>query len=145
MPHPEAPGGSGGESAPDPPSIKQTRLEARALTQRWDLPPSVRSQVLKRLASIVDPEAVHQGADKFGNPVEIVPGLREVTTAARALIAADLASERNRLLAEKLELDRERFAWQQERARPDDGAGDDFIIDLAPPDHPPHKGDGAPA
>lgn len=99
-------GDLGEDRAPDP-SVSP-RLLARAIRERWALPPAARVAVLKRLARYVDPETA-EGA--YAEP-------RVVVSAARALIAADLASERLDLDRDRLELAREKLARE---ARDADG------------------------
>lgn len=72
-------GGSGADCAP---AVRDTRMQARAIRERWPLPADVRVKVLKRLTQIVD-------ADRIPEAGEPRPGHREVIAAARALIAAD--------------------------------------------------------
>lgn len=79
MPSPDRqiPGDLGAGCAP---GLPETRLAERALRERWPIPPDVRIRVLNRLGKILDDDA-WTDADR--------PGHREVTSAARALIAAD--------------------------------------------------------
>jgi hypothetical protein len=61
-------------------NLRDTRMQERALRERWPMSPAVRVKVLKRLAKIVDDEA-------WGKRDQ--PTNREVVSAARALISAD--------------------------------------------------------
>jgi hypothetical protein len=56
---------------------RTTRLEAKAILGRWPISPEVRARTIKRLANIVTNKKASR---------------REVTAAARALIAADALS-----------------------------------------------------
>lgn len=98
-PLPEPEGGLGGPPAE---GVRDTRLYARAIRERWPLPESARIKVLKRLCKVVDEDAVHDPLPP--------PGHREVVAASRALLAADkinLEAERLELLREKLRRDAE--------------------------------------
>lgn len=101
------------------PNIRDTRMQERAIRERWPMAADVRGKVLRRLVSIVDPDFVHDG--------HMRPDFREVISAARAIISAD---KENREWA--------RFEHQ---TRPPERPDDDFLIDLAPEDDPPQQGD----
>lgn len=104
----------------DGPNIRDTRMQGRAIRERWSMSEPVRAGILQRLVSIVDPEYVHE----IGRP-----GFREVIAAARALIAAD----------------RDNLAWAQfdHATQPPERPTDDFVIDLsAPEDDPSQPRDG---
>lgn len=62
------------------PGLSDTRMQERAIRERWPMSHEVRVRVLKRLCKIVDEDAVHE----IGTPSH-----REVIAAARALISAD--------------------------------------------------------
>lgn len=93
-------GDMGADHAPndhDGPDLARTRLEARAISERWPMSAAVRIRVLKRLAKIVDEEAWEEE--------DWEPSTREVIAASRALIAAD-----------KLNLDGRRLELEERRA-----------------------------
>lgn len=69
-------GGSGGECAPN---TRETRMQARAIHERWPMSASVRVQVLQRLVNICDPST----------PEGATAAPREVISAAKAIISAD--------------------------------------------------------
>lgn len=113
------------EGSPDDvpaPGIRDTRLEARAIKQRWPMSESVRIAVLKRLCGIVDPE---------GDPGGLgIPSYREVIAAATAILSADrtnlmheVACIREELTRTKLDLEERRLAHQM-------GAGDKSADDV---------------
>jgi hypothetical protein len=104
MPPNEA-GGLGGDLAPDE-GIRDTRLQAKAIRERWPMSQDVRIKVLKRLCGIIDPET-EDGANA---------GLREVIAASRALLSAD-----------KLNLEQQRL----DLATPPPDDEDDYVIDLS--------------
>lgn len=104
------------------PGSRDTRLQERAIRERWPLSESVRIKVLKRLASIVDPDHIHDIGP---------PGHREAISAARALALAD-----------RLNLEHARF---EHATRPPERPADDFEIDLSAPDDPPQSPDRPPA
>lgn len=94
--HPEVP------PADDPgsiegPGIRNTRLMARAIRERWPMPDRTRIKILKALARRVDAE---NWANADGAAFQPPPSHREVIAAARALLQAD----RLNLDAERLKL-----------------------------------------
>lgn len=97
-----------------PGGIRDTRMQARAIRDRWPMSDAVRIKVLKRMCKIVDEEADH-------SPLP-VPNHREVIAAARALLSAD-----------KLNLDQEKldFAKQlKEKATEENTVPADFDRDV---------------
>lgn len=106
-------GGLGGPA----PGIRDTRLHERAIRERWPMPPAVRVKVLQRLVNIVDEDYDH-GWEK--------PGLREVISAARALLSAD-----------KLNLEQAKF---DHATTPPEATEADYEIDLSDDDDDPTKG-----
>ncbi len=67
-------------------SVRDTRLMARAITERWAISPEYRTLIVQRLMRIIaDPESSN----------------REITSAARALISADLVNSKEMLLEEQ--------------------------------------------
>jgi len=58
--------------------IRDTRMMARALTQRWPIKPEIREAVVRRLLRVI--------ADPQSSP-------REVTAAARALMSAEAQNQ----------------------------------------------------
>jgi hypothetical protein len=58
--------------------IRDTRMMARALTQRWPIKPEIREAIVKRLLRVI--------ADPQSSP-------REVTAAARALMSAEAQNQ----------------------------------------------------
>lgn len=109
-----------GAGAGDTPAIRDTRLQERAIRERWPMSADVRIKVLKRLCKIVDDDA-------WPDPDER-PSQREVISAAKALISAD-----------KLNLDQAKL---DHATRPPEQLDDDFEVDIAPPEDPPLEADG---
>jgi hypothetical protein len=93
---PDPPGGKGGANGFD--LVKDLRLAERAIAECWDVPANIRGPIVKRLAVI----ALDKGSTA-----------REVTSAARALLAASghnlaaigaaIQAQQNEELAEKLD------------------------------------------
>lgn len=78
-----ATGGLGGQEHP-PGTIRDTRMVARAITERWPIKPAMRAAVVKRMAGIVTSSKV---------------SAREATAAAKALIAADALNQADEIAA----------------------------------------------
>lgn len=123
--HPEVPdegeGGSGGESAPN---LRETRLQEKAIRERWPIPVDVRIKILRRLVKIVDDDA-------WDDDPWLKPNNREVIAASRALLSAD-----------KLNLDREKFDLEREQAEGGGSYADipDDEPDVEPRVGPPEEG-----
>ena len=111
-------GGLGGEPAR---TIRDTRLAERAIRERWAIPEKTRDVIVERLAAIINPRT------KVGKNAS----LREVVSAARALVAAD------KLNLEQAKLDYVMGAGE----KPDD----DFVIDISTEDDQAQPLDGPPA
>lgn len=76
--------------------IKDTRLYARAIRERWPIPESIKPKIIKRLVKVIDDDA-WTDAER--------PGHREVISATRALLSAEkinLDQQRLDLLREKM-------------------------------------------
>jgi len=101
-----------------------TRLEARAIRERWPMSAEVRVKVLKRLCKIVDDDAWDE--DDWNKP-----GNREVISAARALISAD-----------KLNLEQAKFEHATQPPETPDG---DYDLDLSQENDPAQQADRPPA
>jgi hypothetical protein len=72
-------------------SVQETRMMARALTQRWPVPPEYKTIIVKQLMKVI--------ADPQSSP-------REKTSAAKALMAAEKQNQEDEHKVVDIEIQR---------------------------------------
>lgn len=111
-------------------SLPHTRMEEKAIRERWPMSRAVRVKVLKRLTKIVDEDAFEDEDEK--------PSTREVISAARALISADKLNLEQEKLDRALPIDetpvvRDVIAEAEEADAKFDSGADPDAADEVPP------------
>ena len=99
--------------------LRDVRMIQKAMEQRWDIKPEYKSALVRRLVAII------------ANPDSTA---REVTSASRALIAAEAQNQSDEHSDEQIDEQRNRFLAVAERLGlettieqlPETGSGDDF-------------------
>ncbi len=103
--------------------IKETRLHAKAIRERWPVSSTGRAKIIRRLEAIVGIGPKPKTGDVLTLDGLIgLPRTREVISAIRALLQAD-----------RLNLEQAAF---EHATRPAEQIDDDYVIDLGAEDNP---------